>query len=96
MAVMLMGKVPGLDADTYDAINKEMGFPDQNKPDGLISHTAAQADGGMEIVDVWESREKFDSFMESMLMPAMGKVGIPIPDNPQPPDQYEVHFRWSS
>jgi hypothetical protein len=96
MAVMLMGKVEGLDADTYDKINEEMGFPNQKQPDGLISHTAAQADGGMQIVDVWESMENFESFMQGMLMPAMEKVGVPIPENPQPPEQYEVHNRWSS
>jgi hypothetical protein len=96
MAVMLIGKVEGLDADTYDKVSQEMGISDQNLPDGLISHTAAPADGGMMTVDVWESMDKFDSFMESMLMPAMEKVGVPVPDNPQPPEQYEVHNRWPS
>jgi hypothetical protein len=96
MAVMLVGKVPGLDVDAYDKLNKEMGFPDQNIPDGLISHTAGPADGDMMVVDVWESVEKFEDFMQNMLMPAMGKVGIEAPPNPQPPAQYEVHNRWSS
>jgi hypothetical protein len=96
MAVLMIGKVDGLDPDTYDKVNKEMGFPDQGAPDGLISHTAAPADGGMEIVDVWESMDKFEDFMQNRLMPAMSKVGIEIPANPQPPEQYEVHYRWPS
>jgi hypothetical protein len=96
MAVMLIGKVEGLDAGTYDKINEEMGLSEGNLPDGLISHTAGEADGGTMIVDVWESMDKFESFMQGMLMPAMEKVGVPVPDNPQPPDRYEVHNRFSS
>jgi hypothetical protein len=96
MAVMLIGPVQGLDAETYDKINQEMGLSAGNLPDGLISHTAAQSDGDMMIVDVWESMEKFESFMQGMLMPAMEKVGVQIPDNPQPPDKYEVHNRFQS
>jgi hypothetical protein len=96
MAVMLIGPVEGLDADTYDAVNREMGLSDSNLPDGLISHTAAEADGGMMVVDVWESMDKFESFMQDMLMPAMEKVGYAVPENPRPPDQYEVRNHWPS
>jgi hypothetical protein len=73
-----------------------MGISNGNLPDGLISHTAAPGAGGMQIVDVWESMDKFESFMQGMLMPAMEKVGVPVPDNPQPPEQYEVHNRFSA
>jgi hypothetical protein len=48
------------------------------------------------VVDVWESMDKFESFMQSKLIPAMEKVGVEIPENPQPREQYEVHFRWPS
>jgi hypothetical protein len=95
MAVMMIGVVEGLDADTYDKINEELGLPDQ-VPDGLVSHTAAPADGGMMVVDVWESNDKFESFMQDQLMPAMGKAGYEPPSDPKPPDQYEVHNRWPS
>jgi hypothetical protein len=96
MAVMLVGKVPGVDADTYDKINQEMGISDGKLPDGLISHTAGSSNGDIMVVDVWESMDKFDAFMQDMLMPALEKVGVPVPDNPQPPEQYEVHNRFQS
>jgi hypothetical protein len=95
MALVIIGKVEGMDAHTYDAINREMGFPDQKVPDGLLSHTSATENGGMLIIDVWESRQKFDTFVEEMLLPAMQKVGVPIPGDAAGPDQVlEVHFRW--
>jgi hypothetical protein len=93
MAVMLIGDVPGMDAETYDKVNDAMNFP-SDLPDGLISHTAGPTDGGFIIVDIWESMDKFESFMENTLMPAMGKVGIEAPPNPQPPRQVEVHNRY--
>jgi heme-degrading monooxygenase HmoA len=96
MAVMLIGPVEGLDADTYDKVNQEMGLSDSNLPDGLISHTAAEDDGKMMIVDVWESMDKFNSFMENQLMPAMQKVGVEVPESPQPPEEIEVHNRFSA
>jgi hypothetical protein len=95
MAVMNIGTVQGLDTDTYDKVTQELGMPDQ-APDGLISHTAAPADDGMMIVDVWESNEKFEAFMQDRLMPAFEKVGYQAPENPQPPQQYEVHYRYPS
>jgi hypothetical protein len=95
MALLMIGKVEGLDPDTYDAINKDLGMPD-TPPDGLLSHTAGRAEGGMEIVDVWESQEKFEAFMQNQLMPAMQKAGYEVPSDPQPPEQYELHYRWSS
>ena len=97
MALMIIGKVEGMDAHTYDAVNREMGFPDQNVPDGLLSHTSATENGGMLIIDVWKSREQFDTFIRGMVIPAMEKVGLPISDDPRQPDQVlEVHFRWPS
>jgi hypothetical protein len=95
MAVMLIGKNEGMNADTYDAIGKEMNFPNEI-PDGLLSHVAGPVDGGFQIVDVWESLEKFEAFMESTLMPAMAKVGYEVPASPQPPEQIEVYDRWPS
>jgi hypothetical protein len=96
MAVMLIGPVQGLDQDTYDKINQEMGLSDSSLPDGLISHTAGPKGGDMMIVDVWESMDKFNTFMENQLMPAMQKVGVEIPENPQPPEEIEVHNRFSA
>src|SRR5207249_3873176 len=54
MAILIMGEIPA-NSDQYDQISRQMGISDDNLPEGLISHVAGPTDGGMEVVDVWES-----------------------------------------
>jgi hypothetical protein len=95
MAVGLVMNFPGMTAEIYDGINQEIGFPG-DVPDGLISHVAGPSDGGFRIVDTWESRDKFDTFVQEKIGPAMQKVpgaaDVPPPD----PEQFEVHNRYPS
>jgi hypothetical protein len=50
-------------------------------PDGIVSHVAgSRADGGLTVVDVWESQAAFDRFMADRLQPAFEAVGgVPQP-----------------
>jgi hypothetical protein len=93
MAVMIMGQLEGMTAETYDALNTEMNFPDEPL-DGLLSHAAGPTVDGFQIVDVWESQEKFTSFVEGKLLPALGAVGYEA--GPPSMDVVEVHDRWPS
>jgi hypothetical protein len=86
MAVILQQVMPeGIPAQMLDEVTEEMGV-DQNPPDGIVVHTHFEQDGRLHIVDVWESREAYESFRESRLMPAMQQVAqrhgmtAPLPD----------------
>jgi heme-degrading monooxygenase HmoA len=47
---------------------------------------------GMYVVDVWESQEDFDAFVESRLQPAFGAVGgIPEPQD----TTFDVHNSYT-
>ena len=35
------------------------------RPDGMIAHCCAEKDGGISIVDIWESREQFEAFVDT-------------------------------
>ncbi len=59
-------------------------------PDGLISQAAGSNAAGWCVVDIWESREKFDNFMQRRLGPAMGKAGLPEPEV-TPFEVYNIH-----
>ncbi len=63
----------GVGADTYDAVNAEMGI-EENPPPGLLFHWAGEVYGRWAITDVWESREAYDRFSEERLGPAIQKV----------------------
>src|SRR5262249_31628619 len=60
-----------------------------NLPDGLISHAAGPTDeGGLLLVDVWESEEALDRFFKEHAGPAMEKVSVSPSSDPQ---VHQVH-----
>ena len=73
--------------EQYDRLNAEVG----EDPDGLILHTASEKDGGMRIIDVWESKDAYERFERETLMPAAGRIGLDPGDGPAPRDEFEVH-----
>ncbi len=89
MPVAIEMKFPGGTLAQYDEVLKLMGLDDPNAPapGGAIFHWAAASDGGLHIVDVWETREQFDKFAQEQIGPYSQQVGI------SPPEMtfYDVH-----
>ena len=74
MAVLMENVVEQGTTDFYDAVNEKLGV-DENPPAGMVVHIAMARDGGgIRIVDVWESREAFESFRDDRLMPTIQAV----------------------
>jgi len=92
MAVGLVIDLDGMTAERYDQLNAEANFPAE-APDGLISHIAGPTDGGFRIVDVWESVEDFDRFVEERLLPAMGRVSGGAVEAPTP-QEFPIHAEF--
>jgi hypothetical protein len=64
--------------EEYDQVNEKLG---DGTPDGAILHAACDLGGGkMLSVDVWESAEQFQNFVQNQLIPAIAEVN---PDAPQ-------------
>jgi hypothetical protein len=88
---------PGGDRATtnYDAVNAKL-TTNQEAPDGLIVHYAGfDEDAGVfRIVNVWESKEQGQAYLEQKVMPAVREV---IGDDvvaARPPSRegwYELH-----
>lgn len=66
---------PGVTALQYDEACRLANVSQSNLPDGLVFHCASLTDGGLMVVDVWESEEQFRTFGER-LMPAIQQLGI--------------------
>jgi hypothetical protein len=83
---------PGVGPDTYDRVNAEMNV-EGDPPDGLIFHWAGEVDGKWTIIDVWESREAYDSFAQVRLGPAIQTVTGTDPTAVPGPTrtEFEVH-----
>jgi hypothetical protein len=76
MAVTIIAPIPSREA--YETLNEKMFGTKVPKPDleGLIVHTAGEGPDGFCVVDVWESKEAFDAFLNDRVMPAMEEVGM--------------------
>ncbi len=74
MAVLIEDVFPvGITIELLDAVTDELGV-DAKLPPGGIMHVHFEKDGLAHGVDVWDSVEAHEQFVQSTLMPAMGKV----------------------
>jgi hypothetical protein len=71
--------------EEYEQVNEKIG---DAAPEGLILHTVSDLGGDKwKLVDVWESAENFQNFVQNTLVPAIAEVS---PDAPQAPEP-EIH-----
>ena len=61
--------------ELLDAVTDEMGV-DTELPSGGFVHVYFERDGRAHGVDVWDSVEAYEQFVQSTLLPAMGKVAV--------------------
>ena len=59
--------------ELYEKVQEKVGT-DTNPPAGLIVHTIGEVNGGLQIVDVWESEQAAQKFAEERLRPAVMEV----------------------
>jgi uncharacterized glyoxalase superfamily protein PhnB len=74
--------------EEYDQVDQKVG---DETPEGAILHAAVDLGGGkMRAVDVWESAEHYQKFVQDKLIPAIAEVN---PDAPQAaePDIREIY-----
>jgi hypothetical protein len=83
MAVMVIQEFPAT-VEQYDQVNEKLD-PASNPPKGLILHSGAETDGGMKVVDIWESADAWQDFLDNRLSPAVVEVMGPPPEGAEPP-----------
>ena len=76
MAIAVIARIPSKKA--YETINEKLSGSNRptESPAGNIIHTAGEGPNGFCVVDVWESREAFETFMNDQIMPAMQETGM--------------------
>lgn len=92
MAVVLVHQGPGLTKESYEeAVRRLTGgksrleSPADWPVEGLLVHTAGEADGGFRVVDVWESEDAVRRFGET-LGPLLQELGVEAQ-----PELYPAH-----
>jgi hypothetical protein len=84
LAVVVIAWAPSRKA--YEAVHDEVG---RTAAAGLIVHTASGADGKVRIVEVWESRQHIDEFVQTKLGPALEKLGVGM-DPPELTETFSI------
>ena len=88
--IMAVFDVPGQTAEQYAQIIEALEAAGAGSPKGRMYHVATIKEGGMFVVDVWESTELLEQFAQT-LMPITQKVGSP-PAEPQIFDYLSILF----
>jgi hypothetical protein len=83
MAEVFILEFEGFDQAAYDAVNAELGIDmdsgEGDWPAGLHTHLAGPTESGWIVVEVWESQEDQDAFMQSRLGGALHNAGVTKP-----------------
>jgi len=66
---------PEVSKEEYERARRQVNW-EGNVPQGTRFHVTWFADDGFHVVDLWDSREDFERFVERRLMPAVKEIGI--------------------
>jgi len=75
LAIVWLLEWDGITPEQYDALREAIGW-ETDVPDGLHSHAAAFNDKGLVLVEVWESADHVQPYMDGRFLPAVGTLGI--------------------
>jgi hypothetical protein len=73
----------GFDEADYAKVNEILGIDmnsgDGDWPEGLVTHSAGRTATGWTVVEVWDSREAQENFMNTRLGAALHQAGLDKP-----------------
>ena len=74
MATVMLMHWPELSEAQYEQARHEIKW-ERDAPQGAKFHVAWFGADGFHVLDLWESREDFERFMEQRAMPVLQKIG---------------------
>jgi heme-degrading monooxygenase HmoA len=77
MAVLKQHHAPGMQAEVYDQVAAEA-LPSQSKADGFVAHYAIVEDGGITVIEIWDSVAQHDAWFNEAVRPHL-PPGMPEP-----------------
>jgi hypothetical protein len=90
MSIVVRFNPISLTAETYDESTRQLEEAGvEPRPEGLDYHVCFGTDGNLQVSEVWDSREQFESFGERLRrMPVLAELGIEFSAGPE---IFEVH-----
>lgn len=92
MTIVIIQEWPNATRDTknYDDITDKLRSDGNVEPDGLLVHTAGFDGDTFRILEVWESKDHQERFLQEILMPAINSTADQGASEPDTRD-YELH-----
>lgn len=78
MAMALFMRVPELSLERYDQMMVALGL-DANPPAGLLLHVATEGVGAVNVVEIWQTPQAAEGYVEGRLKPALEAQGVKDP-----------------
>ncbi|MFD9721729.1 hypothetical protein [Streptomyces sp. NPDC059076] len=91
MAILMHATMPDVTTEQYDTLNKELQALPGDTFAGCLTHVCVATSTGIEVYDLWESKEAMEKFF-TVMMPVTERLGWSAPE--QEPTQYEVYNHW--
>jgi hypothetical protein len=76
MATVMLMHWPEVTREHYEQARREINWEGRT-PKGAKFHVTWFGPDGFRVLDIWESRQDFERFVEERLTPGVKKVGIP-------------------
>jgi hypothetical protein len=93
MSVVLTLTWPGATKEQYDKLNEIVDWENQVAPGGIF-HFAWWEGDTMQIVDVWEREQDWQSFFDARIAPNLEAVGVET--QPSAQGFHEVHAYFNA
>ena len=77
MTVLKQHHSPGMPVEVYDQVAAGA-MPSQRKADGFVAHYAIVEDGGITVIEIWDSIDQHDAWFNEVVKPHLP------PDTPAP------------
>ena len=74
MAFVMRMEWPEVTPELYDKVREIVDW-EQSVAAGAVFHIAFFDEGGFKAIDIWETPEQFQAFVDSRLMPGIAEAG---------------------
>jgi hypothetical protein len=92
MAILVRFKPTGMTAAEYDSVGRKLEERGHWPPEGLLAHVSFGSETGLDVSEVWDSREQQEEFGQK-LMPILEEEGVSLEGGPEYIDVHGYLFR---
>ena len=75
MATVMLMHWPEVTKEQYEQVRQDVNW-EGDVPQGAKFHVAWMSEDGFRVLDLWDSPQQFESFVQQRLMPSVQRIGV--------------------